>query len=137
MVSENTFIIIKPDAVRRGLVGEIISRFEKKGFLLDGLTLRHLDIDWCKKQYGHLNGEIFNNNAAHMISGPVIGIILQGFKAITVVRQMVGCTDSTKALLGTIRGDFGTLPICENLIHASDSPKAVEREIELFYPGVV
>jgi len=130
-----TFVIIKPDAVERGLVGEIIKRFEQKGLSILRIEQRYKTRVWCALHYSSpdLPTGVYRNLQEAMTNKPLVGIILDGPKAVTVVRRMIGATDSTQAWPGTIRGDFGTLPIYENLIHAADTEELVIREAELFF----
>lgn len=130
-----TFVIIKPDAIRRGLIGNIIKRFEQKGLTILRIELRLKSRAWCALHYSSpdLNSQIYHRLKEVMTRQPLIGIVLEGEKAVTVLRRMIGATDSTQAWPGTIRGDFGTLPVHENLIHASDSEDIVEQEAKYFF----
>ncbi len=132
MVSK-TFVIVKPDAVSRGLIGKIISRFEDKFLEIVAIELKQKDETWCQLHYAHLSGPVYTKLEEFMLMGPIIGIVLQGPDVNSVVRIMVGSTDSLIAEPGTIRGDFGTHPILYNIVHAADSPEAAEREIKLFF----
>ncbi len=130
----NTFIIIKPDAIERGLIGTIISRFEQKGFTVDHIKMAHKNAAWTRAHYAHLERNTpFYMMGAAMIKTPLIGILLEGPpNIIKTVRTMVGATNPMEAAPGTIRGDYATEPVYCNLIHASDSEEAVEREWQLF-----
>ncbi|MEE9548729.1 MAG: nucleoside-diphosphate kinase [Nitrosomonadaceae bacterium] len=133
MVSK-TFVIIKPDAISRGLIGKIISRFEDKFLEIVAIEMKQKDETWCQLHYGHLTGDIYLSLEEFMLMGPLIGIVLRGPDAIDTVRRMAGPTNSLSAIPGTIRGDFGTHPMRYNIVHAAaDSHEAVEREIKLFF----
>ena len=130
-----TFIIIKPDAIYRGLVGRILSRFERVGMFIFRMEMRVKSQKWFNDHYRDLIGKLspsyFREMENFMVDQPLIGVILEG--SIDKVRLMVGATDCTKAAPGTIRGDFGTANNYCNLIHASDSEEAVSKEIQLFF----
>jgi len=131
---QQTFIIIKPDAVERGLIGKIISRFEDKYFQVTALQMRWKSWVWCERHYEHIvNKDIRDDLKDFMTAAPIIGIVLVGPNVIATIRQMVGCTDSLAALPGTIRGDFGTSPIMYNVIHAADSEESARKEMAFFF----
>lgn len=133
MAIEQTFVMIKPDGVKRGLVGEIISRFERKGFRIRALKLKWLTREEAEKLYEiHKGKPFFKELVDFVTSGPVVAMILEGDSAIDVVRLMIGPTDGRKAPPGTIRGDYA-LDIGANIIHASDSREAFEREYRVFF----
>jgi nucleoside-diphosphate kinase len=133
-VSERTLVLLKPDAVRRGLVGEVLSRFERKGLTIDALELRTLDGEMADRHYAeHVDRDFYPPLRAFITSGPLVALVLSGDQAIEVVRTLIGVTDGRKAAPGTIRGDL-SLSNRENLVHASDSPESAERELKLFYP---
>ena len=133
-MTERTLVLIKPDAVARGLVGEVISRFERKGLTLSALVLRTMDVELADRHYAeHLEKAFYPPLRAFMTGGPLIAGILQGDEAVDVVRALVGATDGRKAAAGTIRGDL-SLSNRENLVHASDSVESAEREIKLWFP---
>ncbi len=133
MSVERTFVMIKPDAVKRGLVGEIIARFERKGFKIKALKMKWLTKEEAEKLYEVHRGKPFFQELVDFItSGPVVAMILEGPSAIDVVRLMIGATDGRKAAPGTIRGDYA-LDIGANVIHASDSKEAYEREHRVFF----
>ncbi|HEY2833318.1 MAG TPA: nucleoside-diphosphate kinase [Sporichthyaceae bacterium] len=133
-VSEKTLVLVKPDGVRRGLVGQILSRFEAKGFAIEAMNLRTLDKQTADQHYAeHVEKAWYPELREFITSGPLISLILSGDQAVEVVRLMVGATDGRKAGPGTVRGDF-SLSNQENLIHASDSPESAAREIGLFFP---
>jgi nucleoside-diphosphate kinase len=132
-VSERTLVLIKPDAVRRGLIGEIIGRFERKGLTIDALELRTMDGELADAHYAdHLTKAFYPPLKDFMTSGPLLAAIVSGDQAISVVRALVGATDGRAAAAGTIRGDL-SLSNRENLVHASDSPESAEREIKLWF----
>jgi nucleoside-diphosphate kinase len=135
-VFERTLVLIKPDAVRRGLVGEIMSRFERKGLAIDALVLRTMDADLADRHYAeHVAKAFYPPLKEFMTSGPLVAGILSGDEAIEVVRTLVGATDGRKAAAGTIRGDL-SLSNKENLVHASDSTDSAKREIALWFPDL-
>lgn len=135
-VAERTLVLIKPDAVRRGLVGEVISRFERKGLIIEAIERRIMDADMADRHYAeHLTKAFYPPLKEFMTSGPLIAMIISGDQAVEVVRTLVGATDGRAAAPGTIRGDF-SLSNRENLIHASDSTKTAEREIALWFPNL-
>ena len=132
---EHTLVLIKPDAVRRGLVGEIIHRFERKGLAVEALELRTMDAALADEHYAeHVTKPFYPPLKEFMTSGPLVAAVLSGDQAVEVVRALVGATDGRKATAGTIRGDL-SLSNRENLVHASDSPESAKREIALWFPG--
>ena len=132
-MSERTLVLIKPDAVRRGLVGEIITRFERKGLTIDALVLRQMTADLADAHYAeHVDKPFYPPLKAFMTSGPLVAAIISGDQAIAVVRGLVGATDGRSAAAGTIRGDL-SLSNRENLVHASDSAESASREIKLWF----
>ena len=135
-MSERTLVLIKPDAVQRGLVGEVLARFERKGLTVEAMLLRTMDGDLADRHYAdHLEKPFYPPLKEFMISGPLVALILAGDSAIDVVRTLVGATDGRAAAAGTIRGDL-SLSNRENLVHASDSPDSATREIALWFPAV-
>lgn len=131
---ERTLVLIKPDAVRRGLVGEIIGRFERKGLTIDAMVLRTMDAALADQHYAeHVEKDFYPPLKEFMTSGPLVAMVLSGDQAIEVVRNLTGATDGRKAAAGTIRGDLA-LSNRENLVHASDSPESAKREIALWFP---
>ncbi len=133
-MSENTLVLVKPDGVRRGLIGQIIARFEGKGFTVSAMNMRTLDKQMADQHYAeHVEKGWYPELREFITSGPLVSMILSGDQAIEVVRLMVGATDGRKAAPGTVRGDF-SLSNQANLIHASDSPESAAREIALFFP---
>lgn len=133
-MAERSLVLIKPDAVRRGLVGEIITRFERKGLALDALVLRTMDADLADAHYAeHVEKAFYPPLKQFMTAGPLVAAVVSGDQAIAVIRALVGATDGRVAAAGTIRGDL-SLSNRENLVHASDSPESAEREIKLWFP---
>lgn len=131
---ERTLVLIKPDAVRRGLIGEIISRIERKGLVIEAMQLRTMDGALADQHYAeHVDKPFYPPLREFMTAGPLVAMIVSGDSAIEVVRAMCGATDGRKAAPGTIRGDL-SLSNRENLIHASDSPDSAKREIVLWFP---
>ncbi len=130
---ERTFVMLKPDAVQRGLIGEIISRIEKKGLKIVAMKMLKIDRELAEKHYEeHREKPFFKNLVNFITSAPVVAMVVEGKNAVKIVRNLVGATNPEEALPGTIRGDFG-LEIGRNVIHASDSIKSAEREIALFF----
>lgn len=136
VVTEQTLVLIKPDGVRRGVVGEIINRIERKGLTLVALELKDVDEALARAHYAeHSERPFFGELVEFITSGPVVAAILQGPRAVAAFRQLAGGTDPVeKATPGTIRGDFG-LQTQFNLVHGSDSPESAAREIGLWFPG--
>jgi nucleoside-diphosphate kinase len=133
-VTERTLVLVKPDAVRRGLVGRVIERFESKGLTIVAMTLRTMDATLADEHYAdHVDKPFYPPLKTFMTSGPLIAMVLDGDEAIDVVRTLVGSTDGRTAAAGTIRGDL-SLSNRENLVHASDSPESSKREIGLWFP---
>ncbi|MFI1988436.1 nucleoside-diphosphate kinase [Actinoplanes sp. NPDC020271] len=134
--TERSLVLIKPDAVRRGLLGEILSRFERKGLVVEALELRTMDAELADQHYAeHVEKAFYPPLKEFMTSGPLAAVVLSGDEVIEVVRAMIGATDGRKAAAGTIRGDFA-LSNRENLVHASDSPDSAKRELALWFPGL-
>lgn len=133
MVKEQTFVMIKPDAVQRGLVGEIINRFEKKGLKLVAMKMLSVGRDLAEKHYGiHKGKPFFEPTVEYITSSPVVAMVIEGNNAIQMVRAMMGKTDPQKAELGTIRGDYGQF-IGRNIVHGSDGKDTAEFEINLWF----
>ncbi len=133
-MSEKTLVLVKPDGVRRGLVGQILSRFEAKGFTIEAMKLQTVDKQLADQHYAeHVEKAWYPELREFITSGPLVALILSGDEAITVVRGIVGATDGRKAAPGTVRGDF-SLSNQENLIHASDGPESAAREMALWFP---
>lgn len=130
---QRTLVLVKPDGVQRGLVGEIISRLERKGLKIVALKMLHMDRAMAERHYDvHRDKPFFSSLVDFITSGPVIAAVIEGQDAVDVVRQMMGETNPLKAAPGTIRGDFG-LEVQENLVHGSDSEENAQEEISLFF----
>jgi len=135
-MSERTLVLIKPDAVRRGLVGEIIGRLERKGFTILGMQLRTLDVEIASRHYAEHDGKPFFGDLVEFITGgPLVALAVEGHRAVEAVRTLMGVTDPVASTPGSIRGDFA-LEIGQNLVHGSDSPEAAARELGLFFPDL-
>lgn len=133
---QRTFVLIKPDAVRRGLVGTILGRYESKGLSLVALEQRQIDGAWADRHYAdHVDQLWYPPLRAYITAGPLLALVLEGPSAIEVVRLMNGATNAVVAAPGTVRGDFA-LSNRENLVHASDSPESAAREITLWFPNL-
>ncbi|MFE0328918.1 nucleoside-diphosphate kinase [Streptomyces sp. NPDC058960] len=135
-MTSRTLVLLKPDAVCRGLIGEIIGRIERKaGWTISALDMRTLDQDTLEQHYGEHKGKPFYEPLVEfMASGPVVALVVEGERVIEGVRALAGATDPLAATPGSIRGDFGVI-VRENLIHASDSEESAERELKIFFPG--
>ncbi|MCA0970347.1 nucleoside-diphosphate kinase [Halobacillus litoralis] len=130
---EKTFLMVKPDGVQRNLVGDILTRFERKGFKLVGAKLMVIPASLAEQHYGEHKGKPFFGELVDFItSGPVFAMVWEGEEVIATARQMMGATKPQDAAPGTIRGDFG-VTVGKNVIHGSDSPESAEREINLFF----
>ena len=130
---ERTFIMVKPNGVARGLVGEVIGRFERRGFTLRGLRTLRIDRALAERHYAeHVGKPFFESLVTFITSGPIVAMVWEGREAIRVARTMMGVTDSADAAPGTIRGDF-SLSKEENVVHGSDGPESAAREIALFF----
>jgi nucleoside-diphosphate kinase len=136
MAEETTLVIIKPDGVRRGLVGEIVSRIERKTLTLAGGRLFTIDAELARKHYAeHTEKAFFGDLIDFITSGPVLALAVRGPSAVQVVRTLMGPTDPLDAPPGTIRGDFG-IEVTQNLVHGSDSAESAKRELGLFFPNL-
>ena len=138
MSTEKTLILVKPDGVRRGLVGEVISRIETKGYAIDAVRMLQADAALLEKHYAeHLGKPFYEPLVEFMMSGPIVAIVASGNRVIEGFRSLAGVTDPTVAAPGTIRGDLardqGT-KVMQNLVHGSDSPESAAREIQIFFP---
>lgn len=135
-----TFVMVKPDGVKRKLVGKIINRFEDENINIVNMKLMEISKKLAEKHYAEHKGKGFYNNLINFVtSGPVVAMVLEGENIIPKVRKMTGATDPAKADLGTIRGDFKEIPvknITENMVHASDSVESAQREIKLFFKNI-
>ncbi|AGZ49772.1 nucleoside-diphosphate kinase [Mycobacterium kansasii] len=135
-MTERTLVLIKPDGVQRGLIGEIIGRIERKGLTVAALELRNVNDELAGRHYAEHEGKPFFGSLLEFItSGPVVAAVVEGPRAVAAFRQLAGGTDPVdKATPGTIRGDFG-LETQFNLVHGSDSAESAQREIALWFPG--
>jgi nucleoside-diphosphate kinase len=132
-MSERTLVLVKPDGVRRGLVGEVIARIERKGLTLAELHLRTLDRATAEEHYAeHTDKPFFGELVDFITGGPLVAMAVEGTEAIAAMRQIMGATDPLETVPGSIRGDFATV-IGENIVHGSDSPASAERELKLFF----
>ena len=130
---ERTLVFVKPDGVQRGLVGEIISRLERKGLKIVALKMLRMDRAMAERHYGiHRDKPFFSSLVDFITSGPIVAAVVEGRQAVEVVRRLMGDTDPLKSAPGTIRGDLG-LEVQENLIHGSDSVENARKEISLFF----
>jgi nucleoside-diphosphate kinase len=135
-VAQRTLVLVKPDGVKKGLTGEIISRLEKKGLKIAAMRMLQMDKALARKHYAVHDGKPFFAGLVDFItSGPIVAVVVEGEKSVEVVRKLMGETDPVKAAPGTIRGDYG-LDIGENLIHGSDSEENAQKEIALFFPDL-
>jgi nucleoside-diphosphate kinase len=133
---ERTLVLCKPDAVARGLVGEIVTRLERKGLRLVALELRTLDEGIAKQHYAeHVDKPFFDELVRFITSGPLVAICVEGADAVVAVRTLMGPTNPVAAPPGSLRGDYG-LAITQNLVHGSDSPGSAARELALFFPDL-
>lgn len=138
MSTEKTLILVKPDGVRRGLVGEVIARVETKGYAIEALRMLNADRALLEQHYAeHVGKPFYGPLVEFMMSGPIVAIVASGNRVIEGFRSLAGVTDPTVAAPGTIRGDLardqGT-KVVENIVHGSDSPESAEREIQIFFP---
>jgi nucleoside-diphosphate kinase len=136
--TEKTLILVKPDGVRRGLIGEIVSRIETKGYAIDAVRMLQADAALLEKHYAeHVGKPFYEPLVEFMMSGPIVAIVASGNRVIEGFRSLAGATDPTVAAPGTIRGDLardqGT-KVLQNLVHGSDSPESAAREIQIFFP---
>ncbi|ACA58656.1 nucleoside-diphosphate kinase [Candidatus Desulforudis audaxviator] len=130
---DRTFVMVKPDGVQRGLVGEVITRFERRGFKLVALKLLWIDRGLAERHYEEHRGKpFFDELVRYITSGPVAAMVLEGREVVTTVREMMGATQPAKALPGTIRGTYG-IDVGRNIVHGSDSAASAAREIGLFF----
>jgi nucleoside-diphosphate kinase len=135
-VSERTLVLIKPDAVRRALVGQVLDRFERKHLGLVAMDLRTIDGALADRHYAeHVEKDWYQPLREFITSGPLVAMVLEGDQAISVVRTLTGATDGRAAAPGTIRGDW-SLSKSDNIVHASDSSESARREISIFFPGL-
>jgi nucleoside-diphosphate kinase len=135
-MTQRTLVLLKPDTVRRGLVGEVLARFEAKGLTIVAMEQRLIDGAMADQHYAeHVERDFYPPLRAFVTSGPLVALVLEGDEAIEVVRAINGATDGRKAAPGTIRGDL-SLSNRENLVHGSDSPESAAREIAIWFPGL-
>ena len=136
MASERTLILVKPDAFARGLTGEIIARFERKGLRIVALKHMRVTEDLAKQHYAEHEGKPFFGELVEFItSGQLVALVLEGDEAIRAARQVIGATNPLEATTGSIRGDFA-IEVGQNMVHGSDSPESAEREAKLFFPNL-
>jgi nucleoside-diphosphate kinase len=134
MTTERTLILVKPDGVQRGLIGEVISRIERRGLTISRLEMRTISDETAEQHYAEHIGKPFYGELAQFItSGPLVAMIVEGPDAVKAMRSLMGATNPVDAAPGSIRGDFATV-IGENVVHGSDSPDNGEREIKIFFP---
>ena len=130
---ERTYVMVKPDGVQRNLAGEIITRFEKKGFKIVGLKLLQLTREIAEKHYAeHIGKGFFEGLVSYITSGPVVAMVLEGKDVVSAVRTMNGATNPANATPGTVRGDYA-IEVGRNIVHASDSVESAEREIAIYF----
>jgi nucleoside-diphosphate kinase len=135
-MSQRTLVLLKPDTVRRGLVGEVLGRFEAKGLRIVAMDQRTIDAELADQHYAeHVEKAFYPPLREFVISGPLVALVLEGDEAIEVVRALNGATDGRKAAPGTIRGDL-SLSNRENLVHGSDSEESAAREIKIWFPDL-
>ena len=135
-MSERTLVLVKPDGVRRGLAGEVISRLEKKGLTLVAMELRTLSRETAEQHYAeHKERPFFGELVDFITSAPLVALVVEGPNAVSGVRRLMGVTNPVEATPGSIRGDYA-LEIGQNLVHGSDSPESAAREIGIFFPSL-
>jgi nucleoside-diphosphate kinase len=136
MAAERTLVLCKPDAVERGLVGEIVGRIERKNLTIVALELRNLDAETAKQHYAeHVGKPFFEDLVSFITRSPLVAMVVEGPDAWKVMRMMLGTTNPREAAPGTIRGDLA-IELTENLVHGSDGSESAAREIALFFPGL-
>jgi nucleoside-diphosphate kinase len=136
-VPQRTLILVKPDGVRRNLIGEVISRIERKGLRIVALELRTIDRETAEAHYAeHAERPFFGELVDFITGGPLVAIVAEGESAIVAFRTLAGKTNPVESAPGTIRGDFA-LEVAQNIVHGSDSPESAEREIKIFFPEIV
>lgn len=137
LLSERTLVLVKPDGVQRGLIGEVLSRIERKGLRIVAMDLRTLDTETAQAHYAeHVAKPFFSALVEFITSGPLVALVAEGPRAIEAFRGLAGATDPVRATTGTIRGDYA-LEVQNNIVHGSDSPDSAEREIKIFFPDLV
>jgi nucleoside-diphosphate kinase len=133
-MTSRTFVMAKPDAVERGLVGEVVSRIERKGLRLVAAELRSVPTELAEEHYAeHAEKPFFGDLVDFITGGPLVALVLEGYEAVTAARQVIGATNPLEAAPGSLRGEFG-LEVQTNLVHGSDSAESAAREIGLFFP---
>ena len=131
---DRTLILVKPDAFARGLTGEIIARFERKGLRIVALKHMTVEREQAETHYAeHREKPFFGDLVKFITGGPLVALVLEGYEAVTAARQVIGSTNPLEAAPGSIRGDYG-LEVQTNLVHGSDSPESAERETRIFFP---
>ena len=136
-MAQRTLILVKPDGVQRSIIGDVISRIERKGLKVVALELRTIDTDTARAHYAeHAEKPFFGELVDFITSGPLVAIVAEGDRSIEAFRALAGATDPVKAAPGTIRGDYA-LQVSQNIVHGSDSPESAEREIKIFFPELV
>jgi nucleoside-diphosphate kinase len=134
---QRTLILVKPDGVRRNIIGDVISRIERKGLKVIALEMRTIEAETAHSHYAeHAERSFFGELVDFITSGPLVALVAEGDRAIEAFRSLAGATDPVKALPGTIRGDYA-LQVAQNIVHGSDSPDSAEREIKIFFPELV
>ncbi len=132
-MAERTLVLVKPDGVQRGLIGEVITRLERRGLQLVGMKLMQVDTELAQCHYGeHVSRPFFAGLVQFITASPVVAMVWEANNAVSIVRQSMGETNPVSSPAGTIRGDFG-IDIGRNLVHGSDSPESAEREVNLFF----
>ena len=135
-MTERTLVLVKPDGVRRGLVGEVVTRLERKGLTLVAMELRTLARETAEEHYGeHRERPFFGELVDFITGGPLVALVVEGPRAVEAVRTLMGVTDPVKSAPGSLRGDYA-LEIGQNLVHGSDSPESAQREIGIFFPSL-
>jgi nucleoside-diphosphate kinase len=133
---DRTLILVKPDAFERGLTGEIVARFERKGLRIVALQHMTMSEDMAKRHYAEHEGKPFFGELVEFItSGPLVAMVLEGDQAVVAARQVIGATNPIEAAPGSIRGDFA-IAVGQNMVHGSDSPESAQREAALFFPNL-
>ena len=136
-MSQRTLILVKPDGVKRNIIGDVISRIERKGLKVIAMDLRTIQRETAQAHYAEHAGKSFFADVVNFItSGPLVALVAEGDRAIEAFRALAGATDPVKATPGTIRGDYA-LQVAQNIVHGSDSPESAEREIKIFFPELV
>jgi nucleoside-diphosphate kinase len=136
VAAERTLVLVKPDGVRRGLVGEVIGRLERKGLTLQALEMRTLERQVAEQHYAeHSEKPFFGELVEFITGGPLVAMVVEGERAVEVVRTLMGATDPIKAGPGSLRGDYAT-EIGQNLVHGSDAVESAKREVGLFFPNL-